>query len=111
LRVSRRLAAPEGVVAAVAKKRAVGAWKRVRNSRGVRSPHAPHGAATFDTSPDLLEVHAKIRVRMLEPWVPLGRLFVCALDGHIPVIGFAPQKVARAARQLPWRFLSPSVAK
>jgi hypothetical protein len=83
----------------------------MRSPCRVRPPHTPHGAAAFDASPDLLEVHAEIRVRMPEPRVPLDRLPVFTLASHFPVIGFAPQKVARATRQPPWRFLSQSVAK
>ena len=111
LRASLRSAASEPVVAAVAKKRAVRAREWVGSSRRIRAPHTPDGAAAFDTSPDLLEVHAEIRVRIPEPRVPLNCLRVFPLNGHTPVIGFAPQKVARATRQPPWRFLSPSVAK
>ena len=104
-RVSLRSAASEPVVAAVAKKRAVRAWEWLGRSRRIRLPHTLDGAAAFDTSPDLLEVHAKIRVRMPQPRVTLDRFVVFPLNSHIPVIGFAPQKVARAARQLPWPFL------
>ena len=111
LRVSLRSAGPEPLVGAVAKKGAVGAREWVRSSSRVRPPHTSDGAAAFDTSPDLLEVHAEIRVRMPEPRVPLDRLPVFTLVSHFPVIGFAPQKVARATRQPPWRFLSQSVAK
>ncbi len=111
LRVSLRSAGSERVLAAVAKKGAVGAWKWVQSSCRVRLPHAPDGAAAFDASPDLLEVHAEMRVRMKESRVHLDRLLVFTLGGHPLVIGFAPQKVARATRQPPWRFLSQVGAK
>ena len=96
---------------AVAKKRAVGAGKGMRSPCRVRPPHAPDGAAAFDASPDLLEVHAEVRVRIKDPRVRLDRLLVFSLGGHTPVIGFAPQKVARATQRPPWRFLSQSEAK
>jgi hypothetical protein len=93
LRVSRRLSTLEGVVAAVAKKRAVGAWKWVRISSRVRPPHTPDGAAAFDTSPDLLEVHAEVRVRMTEPRVHLDRLLFFTLGGHTLLSVLPPKKL------------------
>jgi len=66
-------------------------------------PHTPDGAATFDARPDLLEVRSEVRVRVVDPGVRLDRWLVFTLGSHAPVIGFAPQKVARATQ-------GPSVA-
>jgi hypothetical protein len=101
VRACVRSAGCEPVVSAVAKKRAVGAWEWLGSSRRVRPPHTSDGAAAFDAGRDLLEMHAKIRVRMPQPRVLLVRLLVFTLNGHITVIGFAPEKVARATWQPP----------
>lgn len=100
LRAFLRSAASECVGVAVAKKRAVGAGKGMRSPCRVRLPHTPDGAAAFDASPDLLEVHSEVRVRVMDPRVRLDGLLVFTLGGHSPVIGFAPQKVARATQRL-----------
>jgi hypothetical protein len=94
------------MVDAVAKKRAVGTWERIVGSRGVCPPHTLDRAAALDASRDLIEVHAKIRVCVPQAGVPFDRLFVFALDAHIPVIGFAPEKVDRTTRRGPCRFLT-----
>jgi len=71
----------------------------MRSPCRVRLPHTPDGAAAFDASPDLLEVHSEVRVRIEDPRVRLDGWLVFTLGGHAPVIGFAPQKVARAAQR------------
>jgi hypothetical protein len=59
----------------------------------VRPPHTPHGAAAFDATPDLLEVHAEVRVRMNEPRVHLERLLVFTLGGHSLLSVLPPKKL------------------
>jgi len=93
LRALLRSAASECVGVAVAKKRAVGAWKGMRSPCRVRPPYTPDGAAAFDASPDLLEVHAEVRVRMNEPRVHLERLLVFTLGGHSLLSVLPPKKL------------------
>jgi hypothetical protein len=111
LPASPRSAASECVDVAVAKKRAVGAWKGMRSSCRVRPPYTPHGAAAFDTCPDLLQVHAEIRVRMAEPRVGLDSLLVFKVGGHPLLSVLPPKKLREPPSDLPRRFLSPSGAK
>ena len=93
LRALLRSAASECVGVAVAKKRAVGAWKGMRSPCRVRPPYTPDGAAAFDASPDLLEVHAEVRVRMNEPRVRLDQLLVFSLGGHTLLSVLPPKKL------------------
>ena len=93
LRASLRSAGPEPVVAAVAKKGAVGAREWVGRSSRVRAPHTPDGAAAFDASPDLLEVHAEVRVGMNEPRVRLDQWLVFSLGGHTLLSVLPPKKL------------------
>ena len=66
----------------------------MRSPCRVRLPHTPDGAAAFDASPDLLEVHSEVRVRMKEPRVHLERLIVFTLGGH-PLLSVLPPKKLR----------------
>ena len=110
IRASLRSSGDERMLGAVAKKRAVGSRKRIGSSHGVCPPHTLDRAAALDARRDLIEVHAKIRVCMTQTGVPFDLLLAFTLNAHIPVIGFAPQKVARTTRRHPCRFLTQSGA-
>ena len=110
IRASLRSSGDERMLGAVAKKRAVGSRKRIGSSHGVCPPHTLDRAAALDARRDLIEVHAKIRICMTQTGVPFDLLLSFTLNAHIPVIGFAPQKVARTTRRHPRRFLTQSDA-
>ena len=65
----------------------------MRSPCRVRLLHAPDGAAAFDASPDLLEVHSEVRVRMNEPRVRLDQWLVFTLGGHTLLSVLPPKKL------------------
>jgi len=83
----------------------------MRSPCRVRLPHAPDGAAAFDASPDLLEMHSEVRVRVKDPRVCLDLLLVFSLGGHTLLSVLPPKKLREPPGGPPWRSLSRSDAK
>ena len=78
---------------AVPEKRAVGAWKGPRSSQSVSLPNTSDRAAALNGGRDFPEIQSKVRVRMPQSRIDVGRFFRWGRNVHVLLSVLPPEKL------------------